>query len=76
MSPLARLQLVYAAPDNADDAAVLRAVNATLDGLASPAVELAMANLVASYVERHDGPDLERAERYVLEAWQEQLAAP
>jgi hypothetical protein len=65
-----RLQTVYADRENATDAAVYDAATAVLRlECRSEPVIVALANLVASL--KDELPEVERAERYLVEAWGE-----
>jgi hypothetical protein len=69
---LSRLRTVYAARDTDTHRAVHDAAQAVLSGACtSPVVVLALDCLVGLYEAKADLPDIERAERYVAEAWAE-----
>lgn len=69
---LKKLQAVYAGRDSATHRAVHDAVTAVLAlECRSPVVLLGLENLVAAYEGKHDLPEVERAERYLVECWHE-----
>jgi hypothetical protein len=75
MSPLERLAAVYSGRDTHVNRAVHAAVSAVLDGSCSnPVVVLGVENLRAHYEHRADLPEVERAERYLVECWTEHEA--
>lgn len=72
---LKKLQAVYSGRDTDTHRIVHTAVTAVLEGCDNPVVILGVDCLVHDYEAKVDLPDIERAERYVLECWAEHTAS-
>lgn len=64
-------QTAYANPETEVGKTVAKALQAYLDGPVPATLKLALQNLEAHYEQKSDLPDVEIAERYVVECWEE-----